>query len=198
MRGRRRRKLLDDLKEKRGYSHLKEEALDRTMWRARFGRGFGPVVKQTAKWMNEWIRPWRSREGREVQLYSFFKFCARWGGWSKPHPGRITPVKETQCKRLGGPEGWSGQVWKVSPLQGIDPHTVQFATSRYSKDYPNPAHLSSMCMNMNYARSENVCSKQSTSTWTSQPVPLADWFWESFWCSFWVSCKALAKANPYL
>jgi len=44
-----RRKLLDDLKEKRGYSHLTEEALDRTMWRARFGRGFGPVVRQTAK-----------------------------------------------------------------------------------------------------------------------------------------------------
>ena len=46
-RGRRRRKLLDDLKE-RGYSHLKEEALDRTLWRARFGRGVGPVVRQTA------------------------------------------------------------------------------------------------------------------------------------------------------
>ena len=44
--GRKRRKLLDDLKERRGYSHLKEEALDRTMWRARFGRGFGPVVRQ--------------------------------------------------------------------------------------------------------------------------------------------------------
>jgi hypothetical protein len=43
--GRRCRKLLDNLKERRGYSHLKEEALDRTMWRARFGRGFGPVVK---------------------------------------------------------------------------------------------------------------------------------------------------------
>jgi len=38
--GRRRRKLLDELKERRGYSHLKEEALDRTMWRAGFGRGF--------------------------------------------------------------------------------------------------------------------------------------------------------------
>jgi hypothetical protein len=38
--GRRRRKLLDDLKERREYFHLKEEALDRTMWRARFGRGF--------------------------------------------------------------------------------------------------------------------------------------------------------------
>jgi hypothetical protein len=41
-RGRRRGKLLEDLKERRGYSHLKEEALDRTVWRARFGRGFGP------------------------------------------------------------------------------------------------------------------------------------------------------------
>jgi len=53
-RGRRRRKLLDDLKERRGYSHLKEEALDRTMWRAGFGRGFGPVVRQTTKRMNEY------------------------------------------------------------------------------------------------------------------------------------------------
>jgi hypothetical protein len=45
----RHRKLLDDLKERRGYSHLKEEALVRTMWRARFGRGIGPVVRKTAK-----------------------------------------------------------------------------------------------------------------------------------------------------
>jgi hypothetical protein len=46
---RRRTKLLDVLKERRGYSHLKEEALDRTMWTTRFGRGFGPVVKQTTE-----------------------------------------------------------------------------------------------------------------------------------------------------
>jgi hypothetical protein len=46
-RGIRRRKLLDNLKERRGYSHLKKEALDRTMWRARFGREFEPVVKRT-------------------------------------------------------------------------------------------------------------------------------------------------------
>jgi hypothetical protein len=45
-RGRRGKKLLDDLKERRGYSHLKEEALDRTIWRNRFGRGVGPVVRQ--------------------------------------------------------------------------------------------------------------------------------------------------------
>jgi hypothetical protein len=46
---RRRRNLLDDLKERRGYSHPKEEAVVRSMWRARSGRGFGPVVRQTAK-----------------------------------------------------------------------------------------------------------------------------------------------------
>jgi hypothetical protein len=50
---RRRRELLDDLKERRGYSHFKEEALDRTMWRARYGRGFGNFVRQTTKRMNE-------------------------------------------------------------------------------------------------------------------------------------------------
>ena len=48
-RGRKRRKLLDDLKGRRGYSHLKEETLDRTAWRAGFGRVFGPVVRQTTK-----------------------------------------------------------------------------------------------------------------------------------------------------
>ena len=43
-RGRRRKKLLDDLKDRKGYCQLKKEALDRIMWRNRFGRGFGPVV----------------------------------------------------------------------------------------------------------------------------------------------------------
>jgi transposase-like protein len=50
-RGRRRKKLLDDLKERRGYSHLKEEALNRTMWMNRFGGGFEPVVRQNTEWM---------------------------------------------------------------------------------------------------------------------------------------------------
>jgi hypothetical protein len=47
-RGGRRRKLLDDLKKRRRYSHVKEEALDRTMWRARFGRDYGRTARQTA------------------------------------------------------------------------------------------------------------------------------------------------------
>jgi hypothetical protein len=43
-RGRRRKKLLDDLGDRREYSNLKEEALDRIKWRNRFARGCGPVV----------------------------------------------------------------------------------------------------------------------------------------------------------
>jgi hypothetical protein len=45
----RRKQLLDDLKEKRRYWKLKEEALDRTLWRTRFGRGYEPVVRQTTE-----------------------------------------------------------------------------------------------------------------------------------------------------
>jgi hypothetical protein len=48
-RGRRRKQLLDDLKEKRGYWKLKEETLDRTLWRTRCERGYGLVVRQTTE-----------------------------------------------------------------------------------------------------------------------------------------------------
>jgi len=37
------------------YSHLKEEALHRTIWRHRFGGGFGPVIRENIEWMNEYI-----------------------------------------------------------------------------------------------------------------------------------------------
>jgi hypothetical protein len=46
-RGRKRKQLLDDFKEKRRYCKLKEEALDSTQWGTRFGSVNGPVVRQT-------------------------------------------------------------------------------------------------------------------------------------------------------
>jgi hypothetical protein len=30
---------------------LKEETLDRTLWRTRFERGYGPVVRQITEWI---------------------------------------------------------------------------------------------------------------------------------------------------
>ena len=49
LRGRRCRKLLDELQERTVYSNLKEDALDRTMRSPRFGIVFGPVLRQTTK-----------------------------------------------------------------------------------------------------------------------------------------------------
>ena len=50
------KQLLDDLKERRGYWKLREEAQDRTVWRTGFGIGCVPVVRQTAELMNECYR----------------------------------------------------------------------------------------------------------------------------------------------
>jgi len=46
---RRYKQLLDNLKEMRGYWKLKEEALNHTLCRTCFGRGYGPVARQTMK-----------------------------------------------------------------------------------------------------------------------------------------------------
>ena len=44
-RGRRRKQLLNELKEAREYWKMKERALGRTVWKTRFGRCCGPVAK---------------------------------------------------------------------------------------------------------------------------------------------------------
>jgi hypothetical protein len=77
-RGRRRKQLLDDLGDRRGYSHLKEEALDRIKWRNRFGRGFGPVVWQiTDEWM-DWSAPATSVSLAEPRCY--YEWELYWAG----------------------------------------------------------------------------------------------------------------------
>jgi hypothetical protein len=47
LRGRRRKQLPDNVRESIRYRKLKEAALDRSVWRTRFGKGCGPVVRQT-------------------------------------------------------------------------------------------------------------------------------------------------------
>ena len=74
-RGRIHKKLLDDLKDRRGYSHLKGEALDRTMWRNRFRGGFGPVVRQNTEWMNEEITIFRWTKKDSAHIYVLYVRC---------------------------------------------------------------------------------------------------------------------------
>ena len=59
------------------------------------------------------------------------------GEWSASRPGRFLPPGKTRYplyRRLGGPQGRSGQVRKTSPPPGFDPRTVQPVASRYT-DY---------------------------------------------------------------
>ena len=65
---------MDNLKDWRGYCHLKEEALDRTMWRNRFGGGFGHVVRQNTEWMNEWMNEWNAHNSHSFnqQMHTIF------------------------------------------------------------------------------------------------------------------------------
>jgi hypothetical protein len=51
-RGRRSKRLLDDLKEKRGYWKLKEGALARSLWMASYGGGYAPTIRQITELIN--------------------------------------------------------------------------------------------------------------------------------------------------
>jgi len=53
---------------------------------------------------------------------------------SASRPGRSLPPGRTRYalyRRLGGPQGESGQVREISPPTGFDPRTVQPVASRY-------------------------------------------------------------------
>jgi hypothetical protein len=68
------------------------------------------------------------------------------GEGSASRPGRTLPPGKTQYplyRRLGGPQGRSGQVRKISPPPGFDPRTVQPVGSRYT-DYATLAELVSI------------------------------------------------------
>ena len=56
------------------------------------------------------------------------------GEGSVSRPGRSLPsgkIRHPLYRRLGGPQGWSGQVRKIWPQPGFDPRSVQPVVSRY-------------------------------------------------------------------
>jgi hypothetical protein len=63
----------------------------------------------------------KAQRGVEVYLYSFLTSALEEGGWSAPRPGRFTPGKTRYplYMRLGGPQGWSGRVRKISHPPGL-------------------------------------------------------------------------------
>ena len=55
-------------------------------------------------------------------------------GDQRPAPAALPPGKTWYplYSRLGGPQGCSGQVWKISPLPEFDFCTIQPAVSHYT------------------------------------------------------------------
>jgi hypothetical protein len=54
-------------------------------------------------------------------------------------PAALPPGKTRYAlyRRLGGPQGRSGRVRKISPPPGFDPRTVQPVVNRYTDSYPD-------------------------------------------------------------
>ena len=63
-------------------------------------------------------------------------------GGPRHSPAALPPFKTRYptYRRLGGPQGRSGRVRKISPPQGFDHRTVQPVTSGYT-DCATPAHF---------------------------------------------------------
>jgi hypothetical protein len=83
-----------------------------------------------------------SPRGGEVEVYLYTLLTSALKGVGGQHhaPAALSPGKTRYPlhRRLGGPQGRSGRVRKISPLSGLDPRTVQPVTSRYT-DWAIPA-----------------------------------------------------------
>ena len=74
------------------------------------------------------------RESRGIDLL-FLDHDTRRGEGSASRPDRSLPPGKTRYplyRQLGGPQGRSGQVRKISPPPGFDPQTVQPVASCYT------------------------------------------------------------------
>ena len=96
-----------------------------------------PVVK--AQYLNKGkdkVRRRTGHEGPEGELRRSYTLSLTsvldGGGYSKPHSGRCTSGKnlDPMYRRLGGPQGRSGQVRKIPSPPGFDLRTVQPIASR--------------------------------------------------------------------
>jgi len=77
----------------------------------------------------------KAHKGSRGVALIFLDHGTRTGEWSASRPGRSLPPGKTRYplyRRLGGPQGRSGQVRKISPPPGFDPRTVQPVASRYT------------------------------------------------------------------
>jgi hypothetical protein len=98
---------------------------------------FHPVKKSSPLYSHRLCTGRTAYRGSRGIALPFHDRGTRRGEWSTSRLGRSLPPGKIQCplyRTLGGPQGRSGQVRKISPPPGFDPRTVQPVASRYT-DY---------------------------------------------------------------
>jgi hypothetical protein len=84
------------------------------------------------------------RESSGIALLYFLDLGTRRGEGSASSPGRFLPPRKNRYplyRRLGGPQGRSGQVQKISPPRGFDSRTGQPVASRKPTTLHGPSNL---------------------------------------------------------
>ena len=77
-----------------------------------------------------------AHRGSRVIALHFHDHGTRRGEESASRPGRSLPPGKTRYplyRRMGGLQGQSGQVRKISPPPGFDPRTVQTVASHFTE-----------------------------------------------------------------
>jgi len=93
------------------------------------------------------------RTGSRGIAVLFLDHGTRRGEGSASRPGRSLLPEKAQYplyRRLGGPQGRSGQVWKISPPPGFDSRTVQPVASRYTDYATRPTIVNKPNSNSKY------------------------------------------------
>jgi len=87
---------------------------------------------------------------------------------SRYHAPAALPLGKTWYplyRMLGGPQGWSGRVWEISPPLGFDPWTIQPIASRFI-DCAIPAHAAFSITEGNGLINKEKCSSEDLMSWT--------------------------------
>jgi len=86
-------------------------------------------------------------------------------GGQRHAPAALLPgmTRYPLCRRLGGPQGWSGWVRKISPALGFDSRTVHPVASRYT-DWTIPAHKPYQYRRIGFVSGFNILNNQIQAT----------------------------------